>query len=457
VRTVFPPSNDAFKKFPEGTTEQLDCIKVPNLQHKKINMHSKFRSLIALPVLAAVMSATGNAQEAASGPDVGVAVAEPTWNQWRGPNRDGVWQGDLPDSLSDLKLTWEKPLSPSYSGPVTDGKMVYTTETVDERFERVTAFDLQSGEEVWTTQWEGAIKVPPFAAANGSWIKATPALTASALVVVGIRDELVCLNPIDGSVTWRVDLSDRFGSVRPNFGAVCSPLIDGDAAYVQGGGATLKLSVSSGETLWRTLADEEDDDAFSSPIIATIAGIRQLVVQTRTKLCGVSPDDGRLLWSEPIQAYRNMNVLTPTIIGDQVFTAAHSGRSQMFDITRSDNDWSVKERWNQKVQAYMSSPVVDDQTIYLHAKNERLTALDIQSGDILWTGQPMGKYQSLVRNANAILVLDEGGELLKVEPTRESLEISDRLKVADNSWAYLGVFNGGLIVRDLNSLKVFRD
>jgi outer membrane protein assembly factor BamB len=40
----------------------------------------------------------------------------------------------------------------------------------------MTAFDLKTGEVKWTTQWNGAIKVPGYAMANGSWIKSTPAL-----------------------------------------------------------------------------------------------------------------------------------------------------------------------------------------------------------------------------------------------------------------------------------------
>ena len=391
----------------------------------------------------------------AADPNASRASDNSPWNQWRGPQRDGVWAGELPKSLSELSLAWEQPLSPSYSGPITDGKTVYTTETVDERFERVTAFDLATGDSKWTTQWEGAIKVPPYAAANGSWIKSTPALAEDALVVVGIRDELVCLAPATGVKRWQIDLAQRFGSQRPHFGAVCSPIIEDGAVYVQGGGATLKLSLADGSTIWRTLDSDEDDDAFSSPIIATIAGVKQLVVQTRLKLCGVSIDDGKVLWSEPIQAYRNMNVLTPTIIGDSVFTAAHSGRSHYFDVTLSGDQWLVKERWNQKVQAYMSSPVVFDDTIYLHSKNERLTAMDTQTGDILWTGRPMGKYQSLVRNEEVMLVLDASGELLSVNLNRDELEILDRRRVANDSWAYLAVIENGLIVRDLNALKVY--
>lgn len=64
--------------------------------------------------------------------------------------------------------------------------------------------------------------------------------------------------------------------------------------------------------------------ALSSPVLVTIAGAQQLVVQTRYELCGVSPDDDTVLWKQPIEAFRGMNILTPLVIGDSVFTAAAS-------------------------------------------------------------------------------------------------------------------------------------
>ncbi|MEQ8847300.1 PQQ-binding-like beta-propeller repeat protein [Botrimarina sp.] len=384
-------------------------------------------------------------------------AAHPTWDQWRGPQRNGYWSGELPIDLDALRPAWEESLQPSYSGPVTDGEAVYVTESVDQSGERVTAFDLATGKRLWSSSWEGAIVVPPFAAANGSWIKSTPALGEDSLVVLGMRDELVCLDKTTGAEQWRVDLASRFNARRPMFGAVCSPLIDGEAVYVLGGGGALRLSLSDGATVWRTLADEgDDDDAFSSPVIATLAGVRQLLVQTRTRLCGVDLDDGRVLWQVAIPAYRNMNILTPITEGDRVFTAAHSGRSLCFRVTRDDGSWRAEEQWNQKVQAYMSSPVADGKTIYLHSKNDRLTALDWATGEIRWTSRPMGKYQSLVRNDSVVLGLSSGGELVAVEADPSELTIHSRRQVAEDSWAYLGVFEGGLLVRDLNSLKVFR-
>ena len=197
--------------------------------------------------------------------------------------------------------------------------------------------------------------------------------------------------------------------------------------------------------------------SFSSPVIATLAGKRQLLVQTRQALCGVDMATGNVLWKEPIQSFRGMNILTPIVKGDRIFNSAHSGKAQLFEIARNDDDqWSVKEIWNQKSQGYMSSPVLIDDTIYLHQKNQRATALGTEDGDIRWTSSPFGKYWSMVTNGRKILVLDNSGELLLVTPSSVSLEIDDRIKVADDSWAHLAIQDDLVIIRDLKALKVYQ-
>ena len=60
-----------------------------------------------------------------------------------------------------------------------------------EKDEVVTAFDRQTGEQVWQVRWPGAMKVPFFAASNGSWIRATPAFDGERLYVAGMRDVLI--------------------------------------------------------------------------------------------------------------------------------------------------------------------------------------------------------------------------------------------------------------------------
>ncbi len=383
------------------------------------------------------------------------------WSQWRGPQRDGGLPGQQwPDSLKGAGVAvWEKSHQPSYSGPILVGDLVFTTETVDKQTEHVTAYSLSTGELAWTREWPGSMAVPFFAAANGDWIRSTPVCNSEHLIVLGMRDVLVSLDPKTGEEQWRFDFPEKLKSPLQPFGSVCSPLIEGDAVYVQAGAGLMKLSLADGSVIWNSLEGSSDmmsAGAFSSPIVATIAGEKQLIVQTREELCGVSLDSGEVLWREEIEAFRGMNILTPLVIGDRIFTAAHSGKSQLFEIARdASGAWSVSEVWNQKTQGYMSSPVVIGDYIYLHQKSQRFSCLSLEDGSIQWTSEPYGKYWSMIHNGDKILALDETGDLLLIRANPEKLEILDSMKVADNAWAHLALHQGKLIVRDLNALKVF--
>jgi outer membrane protein assembly factor BamB len=384
------------------------------------------------------------------------------WNQWRGPNRDGsTAEKAWPEAIEGrLELVWEQPLSPSYSGPVIHEGLVITTETIDKQFERVSAYELATGKPAWDVKWPGAMAVPFFAAANGDWIRSTPACGEGRLVVLGMRDLLVCLNPKDGSEFWRVDFPGQLGTPLPAFGGVCSPLIDDGAVYVQTGGALVKLSLEDGSLIWQALENAEgmmSSGAFSSPVIATLSGKRQLVVQTRTELCGVDLESGNVLWQQPIEAFRGMNILTPLVIGDRIFTSAYNGRAQLFQVAYDPGaGWSIQEVWNQGSQAYMSSPLRIGDSIYMHLKNERFTNIGIDDGEINWTSSPMGKYWSLITNGDQILSLSNRGELRLIRPSDEQLDVIDEVKVADDSWAHLAVQDSFVIVRDLKALKVYR-
>lgn len=384
------------------------------------------------------------------------------WNQWRGPSRDGVYEGNAwPDSLPQkLELVWEHEHGPSYSGPVTANGLVFTTETIDKKYEQVTASRLDSGKIEWTAKWEGAMAVPFFAASNGDWIRATPACDGDALVVMGMRDVLVCLDAKTGDERWRIDFPAQLGTPLPSFGGVCSPLIEGDGVYVQTGGPTVKVNLADGEIVWQTLesgGNMMSGGAFSSPIVATIADTPQLLVQTRAELCGVELGTGSVMWKQPVEAFRGMNILTPTVIGDSIFTAAHSGRSHLFEVAKDDaGKWSVDELWNQKTQGYMSSPVVINDQIYLHAKNQRVVAMDVNDGEIRWTSKPFGKYWSMATTGEKVLALDSDGDLRLIKHNESELQVESEAKVADDAWAHIAVVGDYVIVRDLNALKVFR-
>ena len=67
--------------------------------------------------------------------------------------------------------------------------------------------------------------------------------------------------------------------------------------------------------------------AFSSPIVATLEGQKQLVVQTRQELAGVDMASGKVLWKQAVPAFRGMNILTPTVVDNKVFTSSYNNKS----------------------------------------------------------------------------------------------------------------------------------
>lgn len=391
------------------------------------------------------------------------AFAEDTdsWNQWRGPNRDGSIQAKAwPKTISDGGLVKQIkiPLGESYSGPIVVDGLVFTTETKGDT-ESAIAIDRKSGEEVWKTSWKGQMAVPFFAAANGSWIRSTPAWHNNQLFVASMEDVLYCLNSTNGDIVWKKDIREEFSTGNQSFGFVCSPLVLDNHVFIQTSAGLLKMDCDTGKTALRTLNEDGGmmGGAFSSPVVATIAGVRQLVVQTRKSLTGVSPEDGTVLWKQDIPAFRGMNILTPTIIGDSVFTSSYGGGSFLFDITRTNAKFSVKERWKVKAEGYMSSAVQVDNQLYLHLRNTRFTSLNVEDGKTAWTSTPFGKYWSMVVNGNSALALDEKGILLLLDLNGEKYSEVDRLKVSDQeTWAHLAVSGNQIFVRDLKGLTIWQ-
>ena len=391
------------------------------------------------------------------------ARAEAPWGQWRGPNRDGfvVAATPWPDGLDAARLEqrWRSDLAPSYSGPVIAGTAVIVTETRDKKTEHVRALDRVTGREIWQASWEGAMKVPFFAASNGSWIRSTPCVDGDRVYVAGMRDLLVCLDVATGREIWRKDFMEELKSPLPAFGFVSSPLVRGDHVFVQAAAGFVKIDKRTGKVVWRVLDDGGGmmGSAFSSPCPVVLGGVPQILVQTRDDLAGVDPDAGRVLWKTKVEAFRGMNIVTPTVHDGRVFTTSYGGGSWLFAVDPARADKPVEQVWRNKIQGYMSTPIVIGSHAYVHLRNQRFACLDLTSGKEAWVTKPFGRYWSLVAQGDRILALDETGDLRLVRATPEKYDLLGEAKVATGeSWAHLAVEGDELYVRDLEGLTALR-
>ena len=412
--------------------------------------HRPFRSAIRIGLILILVSL---ATDPTHGAD---------WNQWRGSLRDGSQTGaSWPTSIGEASLVpkWSsKKLGASYSGPITDGKLIFTTESAKGK-ESVLAYGLEDGKLKWKQNWAGEMKVPFFAARNGSWIRSTPAVANDRVFVGGMRDHLLCLDANSGQIQWEIDFPKQFGTPLPDFGFASSPLVDENHVYVQAGASFNKIDQETGTVIWRALEDRGGmwGSAFSSPTFGNIAGQDQFLVLTRSDLNGINPEDGKVLWKRPIKAYRGMNILTPMIFKDGIYTSTYRVGSSYIQIAQKNNKWKTEEKWTSKARGYMCSPVLYDGKAYLHLQNQRFACFDLETGGEQWvSSKSFGKYMSLVINGDKILALDQKGILYLIQADPKKLKIlSERRLPKGESWAHLGVEGRRLLVRSLNQLHVF--
>ena len=392
----------------------------------------------------------------------GTSQAAKNWTQWRGDARNGIiknsqWLDSL--DTNHLNVQWSASLGPSYSGPVIQDGIVYTTETRDRKWEVATAFEVVTGKKLWETKWEGSTSVPFFARSNGDWIRATPTLHQGKLYVAGMRDMLVCLDAKTGKKIWSRDFPRELKSAVPTFGFVSSPLPVGDAIFVQAGGGIIKLAANDGKILWHSLKDGGGmyGSAFSSPTVTTFFDQKQLVVQSRTALAGLDLENGSVLWKEKTPAFRGMNILTPCQYKNGFFASTYGGGSFFFQLSKEQEKYQVEETWKTTVQGYMSTPILLDKYAYLHLRNQRVTCIDVETGKQTWTTRPYGKYWSMLSDGTRILALDSGGKLLLFNASPEKFDLVDSRQISDSStWAHLAHTDGYLFVRALDKLICLR-
>jgi outer membrane protein assembly factor BamB len=211
--------------------------------------------------------------------------------------------------------------------------------------------------------------------------------------------------------------------------------------------------------VWRTLDDGGGmmGSAFSSPYPATIGGVPQILVQTREELAGIDPENGTVLWKTSVEAFRGMNIVTPSVHDGRVFTTSYGGGSFLFAIDPANTQKPVEQVWRNKIQGYMSTPIVMGDHAYVHLRNQRFACLDLATGKEAWITKPFGRYWSMVAQGDRILALDETGEVRLIKATPEQFELLGEAKVAaEESWAHLAIEGQELYVRDLEGLSAYR-
>ena len=69
-------------------------------------------------------------------------------------------------------------------------------------------------------------------------------------------------------------------------------------------------------------------------------------------------DSGKELGSLDIPTFRGMNILTPVVYNESVFTSSYGGEAHLIRFADNGADWDLQQAWtNRKLEAWGSEDV----------------------------------------------------------------------------------------------------
>ena len=384
------------------------------------------------------------------------------WTQWRGPDRDAV--GHLGPALDSwpaaLSRRWRVEAGSGQSSPVVWGRSVFLFSREGER-EVAHAFDLGSGRLLWRQDYRAAYDVYPGAASYGSGPRSTPVVHDGRLFTLGISGILSAFDARTGRLLWQKDFAGRFPAAAPPFGASMSPLVSGGRLIVHAGGhdggALIAFDPATGEEKW-TLPG--DGPSYSSPILATLAGQEQLVIQVHRRILGVDPVTGRILWSLPFVTPCDQNIVTPLSAGDRLLVSSLDKGTMAIEVTRNGSGWAPAIAWHTtEVSMYMSSPVLAGGRVLglSHKKRGQYFALDAATGKVQWTSDgAQGENAAFVVADHGLLVLQGDGTLLVLPRDAAAFAPIRKYRVAESATlAHPVPTEAGLLIKDETGLSLY--
>jgi outer membrane protein assembly factor BamB len=464
----------------------LFVIGVPMLFWRPASMNGNFRPIIVPRswVRAVLLGGSPDSilekhrqEQGTAGIEADLTELPDDWPAFRGPNRDGVVGGPKLArdwAKSPPKEIWRQPAGGGYASfAIANGFLVTIEQRRDD--EVVVCYQASTGKEVWTTSWNTRFDE----SLGGPGPRATPTIAHGDVFALGAEGRLVCLNGKDGKEKWRVSTLD--GNANVEWAQSGSPLVVDDLVIVNVGAQTeaarglavQAFARTTGRPMW---AAGNHKTAYVSPQLATLGGMKQVLIFDADGLAGHDLAGGAELWRFPWATKFGINVAQPIVVNDQtVFICSdYSGNATggaLVKITEAAGKWSAEQVWRTKntvIRCKFSSPVRRKQAEgdYAYGLDDpgKLECIDLKTGKSVWKddrrprlGDAFGQGQILLAD-DLIVVLTEYGELILVEATSSAFRELGRITAltkGPKTWNTPAMAHGRIYVRNEEEMACF--
>ncbi len=382
------------------------------------------------------------------------------WTQWRGPNRDGyVGEYSVPRVWpKSLKEEWKVTVGVGHSSPLfADGKVYVFARQGEE--EVLLCLDAETGKELWRSASPPvAYEMNPAARAHGKGPKSTPIIVGGKVFTLGITGILSGHDTGNGKLIWRKDFSKQYPVTSPLYGTAMSPVVEKNLLIAHIGGpdkgALMAFDVETGAVKW---SYEADGPAYSSPIVVTLAGERQVVTFTQKEFVGVSAATGKLLWKMLAKTGYDTNSATAVAYKDMLILSLQDQGMMAVRPVKQGAGFTAQEVWrNADNELYMNSPVMQGNLLFglSSRKKGQFFCIDADTGKTLWQSPGrMGENAAILNLAGTLLLLTNDANLIVLPASAKGYTPAIQYTVAITpTWAHPIAAGKRIFIKDETTL-----
>jgi outer membrane protein assembly factor BamB len=388
-----------------------------------------------------------------------VSQSENDYPEYRGRKRDGIVASSLSGfDKTKVRQVWKQPCGGGYSGFAVAGQGAVTIEQRGSE-EVVVCYEAATGKECWTYSYPAHFKETM----GGPGPRATPTIADGDVYSLGAEGLLARLDGASGKEKWRVNILE--GNDNLMWGMSGSPLVYDNVVVVNPGAqresakgrAVVAYDRETGKEVW-TAGDAQA--AYASPMLATLAGRRMVLIFDAVGLAFFDAAKGDELWRVP---WKNpvANIAQPVVLpDDRVFITSGYGQGcAMLKVSEANGNFSAAEVWpntpSPAMHSKFSNPVFYQGYLY-GLDDGRLVCVDAATGKRLWKENNYGHGQLLLAG-DKFVILAETDELVLVEANPKAFHELGKFPAlkGEKTWNYPAMVGKRIFVRNHEEMACY--
>ena len=354
------------------------------------------------------------------------------WRSLRGPTGMGIYSGEMPIEWHSRDILWSKEIEgKGQSSVVQAGSVIFVTSAQENNLRFLYCLEKEKGDLLWKREIRND-RVESIHRMNG-WATATPVTDGNCVIVFFGPAGMHCFD-LEGNKKWSLDL----GEFPSHWGVAASPIIHNGLVIQNcdaiGKSRLVAIHIETGKIAWDTPRMEKPKGGWSTPIIITSQGKKQLVLNGEFGVKGYSVNDGKELWF--CESFNGRGSPVPFYDGKLLFVInGKPGDLYAVDPTGRGNITETHMKWHSRRNGGrdLPSPASVKGMVFATSMSGIITCYDAESGKTYWVDRLKGAFSgSPSVSSDFYYIQNEAGTTFVIKPDKKKLIIKSQNSLCED-------------------------